>query len=129
MKIRNIVLIIALIVSSAYADEFDPPTIYWELNSSPITVNEIVSSNILLASGVHTLHLSEAPGTQADVFVDWYLDDKSTIFQSNNFLNQSSTADVNTRVPVLSNWAKIYIIPAATQTTSLVVYGSWGAEH
>ena len=126
---KNLLLIAALCFSLANAETLDPPTFYWELNSSPLTVNETVSSNILNASGLHSIHLTEAPGTQADWTVDWYLDDKTTVFASNSFLNQGSTADVNSRLPVLSNWARIYVYPASTRTTSAVVYGSWGSEQ
>lgn len=118
-----------LIVSVLNAEILDPPTFYYELNSFPATTNELVSSNILSASGMHAMHLTEAPGVQADWQVVWYLDDKSTAFRTSDFTNQSATSDVRSSTAVLSNWARVYCNPAVTGNISAVVYGSWGSEY
>lgn len=123
------IFLVFLLSSVAYAETLDPPTFYYELSAFPATANETVSSNILSASGLHTIGLTEAPGAQADWSIDWYLDDKTTVFQSTSFTNQSSTSDVDARAQVLSNWGKIYCTPAANHTLTAVIYGSHGSER
>ena len=126
---KKLLFLILLCFSIARAETLDPPTFYYELSSFPGTANEIIRSAILPASGLHTIGLTEAPGTRADFSLEWYLDDKTTVLQNTSFTNQSSTADVATRAQVLSNWAKVSCLPSATGTITAVVYGSHGSER
>lgn len=127
-ELKTLLILSLLLLSTASAESLDPPTFYYELNAQTITANDIVSSNMTSTNGLLSISLTEAPGTQCDVWLDWYLDDKTTSFQSTYFANQSATVDVNRSISVLSRWARVNVLSKATQAHTLAVYGTHGGE-
>ena len=116
-----------LLASTAQAFSVSPPTVFQSWND-PLTVNEQMASVTVNTIGLNRLKLSEAPGSSADVTVEFFLEDGVTSVQRIDFANDDTTADIDSQIQVITKKAVIYITPRVTNTYTACVYGVAGGD-